>query len=150
MKLNNRITRCLRTLCTLSFLYILSACAVTSPPQPSAAITSLFADHQFALPLAPMPTGDQIFAMDDTMRQYIRRFVTDPARAQELYTNTRQVLVDALSAGGQIQLDYDATTTRNARDTFHARSGNCLSLTIMAAALARELGLNVFFSAGAY
>ena len=141
----NRIASRLYLLGMLVALCLLSACATTAPPSANAEVNSLFADHQFAKPAVPLPTASEIFAIDETMRQYIKRFVADPAREQELYTNTRQVLVDALSAGGQIQLDYDATSTRNARDTFHSRSGNCLSLTIMSAALARELGLNVFF-----
>jgi transglutaminase-like putative cysteine protease len=45
----------------------------------------------------------------------------------------------------QIRLEYDAAVTRNAAQAFEARTGNCLSLVIMTAALARELGLTVRF-----
>jgi tetratricopeptide (TPR) repeat protein len=55
----------------------------------------------------------------------------------------RQALIDALYTKGQLKLDYDTTMTRNASQAFAARSGNCLSLVIMTAAFAKELGLPV-------
>jgi transglutaminase-like putative cysteine protease len=51
--------------------------------------------------------------------------------------------VQALYQPDQIRLEYDAAVTRNAAQAFEARTGNCLSLVIMTAALARELGLTV-------
>jgi Tfp pilus assembly protein PilF len=44
-----------------------------------------------------------------------------------------------------LRLDYDSATTRTAAQAFAARSGNCLSLVIMTAALAKYLGLPVTF-----
>jgi tetratricopeptide (TPR) repeat protein len=44
-------------------------------------------------------------------------------------------------------LDYDSATTRNAAQAFDARKGNCLSLVIMTAAFAKELGLQVNYQA---
>jgi tetratricopeptide (TPR) repeat protein len=52
-------------------------------------------------------------------------------------------LIDALYSKNLLRLDYDAEMTRNASQAFEARSGNCLSLVIMTAALAKELGLSV-------
>jgi tetratricopeptide (TPR) repeat protein len=52
-------------------------------------------------------------------------------------------LYEALYDKSRLKLEYDAAMTRNARETFEARSGNCLSLVIMTAALAHELGLQV-------
>jgi Tfp pilus assembly protein PilF len=45
----------------------------------------------------------------------------------------------------ELQLDYDATHTGTAAETYAARKGNCLSLVIMTAAFARELGMSVRF-----
>ncbi|HEY3520900.1 MAG TPA: tetratricopeptide repeat protein, partial [Rhodanobacteraceae bacterium] len=42
-------------------------------------------------------------------------------------------------------IDYDSQMTRTASQTFAAREGNCLSLVIMAAALARQLGIAVTY-----
>jgi Flp pilus assembly protein TadD len=44
-----------------------------------------------------------------------------------------------------LRLRYDGSRTRNAAEAFATRSGNCLSLVIMTAAFARELGLQVEF-----
>ena len=53
------------------------------------------------------------------------------------------MLIDALYTKGQLKLGYDTELTRNAAQTFDARAGNCLSLAIMTAALAKEIGLFV-------
>jgi transglutaminase-like putative cysteine protease len=42
-------------------------------------------------------------------------------------------------------LEYDAEETLNASEAFDRKSGNCLSLVLMTAAMARELGLDVRF-----
>src|SRR5204863_7553191 len=52
-------------------------------------------------------------------------------------------LVEALYSKTQLKLEYDSELTRNAAETFKARAGNCLSLAIMTAAFAKEMGLAV-------
>lgn len=116
---------------------MLSACA-TKPIVQSP--TTLFADDKFLPPETPVSSAD-VFAVDDAMRAFLRaNFVKSPTD-----TGARETLVESVFNKGLLRLDYDAAVTRNARDTFAVRAGNCLSLTIMAAALARELGLTVFF-----
>jgi Tfp pilus assembly protein PilF len=56
-----------------------------------------------------------------------------------------QGLVTALTQPEWLQLRYDASMTRTAAQAFDSRSGNCLSLVILTAALAHELGLQVHF-----
>ncbi|MEI6737579.1 MAG: tetratricopeptide repeat protein [Pseudomonadota bacterium] len=121
----------------LAVIVALSACASRLTVERP---VDLLADDKF-LPLKTKITAADVFAVDDSMRKYLR------ANFVETITDSgaRDTLVDALFNKGQLRLDYDAAVTRNASETFHARSGNCLSLTIMAAALARELGLTVFF-----
>nr|WP_314633015.1 tetratricopeptide repeat protein [uncultured Janthinobacterium sp.] len=111
----------------------LAAC-VAAPP---ASLPPIFNDHDFA-PAAAIDAA-QVFALDDTMRQYVRTEVGRATRNK----NPRAALYDALYDKNQLKLEYDAAMTRNARETFAARSGNCLSLVIMTAALAHELGLQV-------
>jgi hypothetical protein len=53
--------------------------------------------------------------------------------------------VRALYSKGQLKLEYDSAKTRNAAQAFAARSGNCLSLVIMTAAFAKEMGLPVTY-----
>ena len=98
----------------------------------------LFHDRLFAAPSAPIKTAG-IFALSAEMKRYL-----DVEIAGELVTKGRQkALYEALYAKSQLKLDYDAAMTRNAAEAFAARSGNCLSLVIMTAALAKELGLTV-------
>jgi tetratricopeptide (TPR) repeat protein len=50
-------------------------------------------------------------------------------------------LVNALYSASDLMLAYDNGSTLKAAETYAARSGNCLSLVIMTAAFAKELGL---------
>jgi pentatricopeptide repeat protein len=117
---------------------LLGACAsLPPPPQPDA----LFDDAAFAPPGEAVDT-QQVFALSEPMRRYL-----DVEIAAQLYRKgARDGLVDALYTRGQLKLEYDSALTRNAAQAFEARSGNCLSLVIMTAALARHLGLAVQFN----
>ncbi|SDL94140.1 TPR repeat-containing protein [Janthinobacterium sp. OK676] len=111
----------------------LAACAATAPPT----LPPIFNDSDFA-PAAAIDAS-QVFAIDETMRQYVQTQVRHAARNG----NPRIALYEALYDKSRLKLEYDAALTRNARETFAARQGNCLSLVIMTAALAHELGLQV-------
>jgi Tfp pilus assembly protein PilF len=127
----------MNTLASLLIALSLAGCAGTppSPPAPS----QLFSDTAFGAPLERIG-ADDLFALSPAMRAYLH----SPAlRAQLRSKGLEQGLVDALYQKGELKLEYDSSMTRNASQTFEARSGNCLSLVIMTAAFARELGLNV-------
>lgn len=117
---------------------LLAGCASTPLPlQPQ----TLFDDSRFAPPSETIDAG-QVFALSDAMRRYL-----DVEIAGQVHRKgARDALVDALYTRRQLKLDYDATMTRNAAQAFEARSGNCLSLVVMTAALARHLGLAVQFN----
>jgi Flp pilus assembly protein TadD len=101
-------------------------------------VTPLFHDALFRPPAKPVD-DHAIFALDTSMRRFLSgEIISKGGRA-----DTRQVLLEALS--GKLRLDYDSAITRTASQTFEAREGNCLSLVIMAAALARELDIPVTF-----
>lgn len=115
----------------------LSACATPeiAPMQPA----SLLRDEAFQA--RPVPADPEVFAVSGPMRHYLKVDI-----ARQLRTKGKlDGLVAALQSSTQLKLDYDAAVTRTAAEAFEARSGNCLSLTIMTAALARELGLSVSF-----
>ena len=121
----------------LPIVALLSACAAT-PPAPVAPPEALFADKLFAPPTERITTDD-VFAMSDAMRRYLAVDI-----ASQLRTMGPQAgLIEALYRRAQLKLEYDAATTKTASEAFDARSGNCLSLVIMTAALARELKLPV-------
>lgn len=117
---------------------VLSGCAnlgATRAPPPG-----LFQDQSFNQPDKPIDTA-QLFAVDDAMRRYLH----DELGSSKKTADKRQALFDALYRRDQLKLEYDAVITRTAAETFAARSGNCLSLAIMTAALARELNFAVQF-----
>ena len=118
---------------------LVSACAMwsssdeTPPPV-------LLHDSRFAPPSTPVRAAD-VFALSEEMRRYVRNEIAD-----ELHAKGREkALYDALYSRNQLKLEYDAEITRNASEAFAARTGNCLSLAIMTAAFAKELGLTVRF-----
>ena len=122
---------------------LLAACA-TAPTEPSLPPSSVLRDQFFEAPSARI-TAEDVFALSDEMRRYIRVDIADELIAK----GTRQGLFDALYAQGQLKLEYDTLVTKNAAQTFATRSGNCLSLVIMTAAFAKELGLPVRFQRAA-
>lgn len=126
-------TSCFMRLLAILLCAALAACAAAPP----ASLPPVFNDSDFA-PASAIDAG-QVFALSDTMRQYVQTQVRQTTRNG----NPRMALYEALYDKSRLKLEYDAAMTRNARETFEARSGNCLSLVIMTAALAHELGLQV-------
>jgi Flp pilus assembly protein TadD len=119
----------------LLFSVILAACATAPVPQRS---EDLFKDHLFAAPSERIGS-DSVFALSDDMKRYLSAEIA----GQLLAKDPRRGLIDALYDKSQLKLEYDAEMTRNAAQTFAARAGNCLSLVIMTAAFAKEIGLPV-------
>jgi Flp pilus assembly protein TadD len=115
---------------------LLCACATTTPPPP----TPYFNDALFGPPPEDV-SADDVFALDDAMRRYLRVEIARQLREE----GPVRGLIGALNHQGQLKLDYDAARTRNAAQTFAARKGNCLSLVIMTAALAKELRLQITY-----
>ena len=114
---------------------VLAGCAGAPPVvQPAA----LLQDELFA-PAPQRIDARDVFALSDEMKQFIEQRMTGAVRSRSL----QQGLIEALYTRSQLQLQYDAAMTRNAAQAFEARSGNCLSLVIMTAAFAKELGLQV-------
>jgi thioredoxin-like negative regulator of GroEL len=115
----------------------LSACAlqpaVQLDPEP------LFDDAAFQPRSAPANTD--VFALSDAMKRFL-----DTEIGPELRRRGRlEGFVDAIRNGKRLKLKYDSSSTRTAAEAFDARAGNCISLVIMTAALAKELGLPVYY-----
>jgi Tfp pilus assembly protein PilF/predicted small secreted protein len=128
--------RATRALCAgLAVASLLAACATTPGP---AADASLFHDELFAASTERIAPED-VFALSPEMRAYLDSEHDARRRDKELHSGLFYVLLTQ----GKPWLSYDATMTRNASEAFAARSGNCLSLVIMTAAFARELGMGV-------
>jgi tetratricopeptide (TPR) repeat protein len=113
---------------------LLGAC-VAAPPAADAG--RFLADGLFRAPAERVDAG-KVFAASEPMKAYLAgEIVPRAARGRQ------QALIEALRAQGQLKLEYDAAFTRNAAEAFEARTGNCLSLVIMTAALAKEMGVGV-------
>jgi Flp pilus assembly protein TadD len=113
----------------------LAGCASEAPAPPA---QSLFADSLFEAPSQRI-RADDVLALNDGMRRYLKGEMATQQRTQ----GRQAALVQALYRRGDLKLEYDAAMTRNAAQAFDARTGNCLSLVLMTAAFAKELGLQI-------
>ncbi len=85
----------------------------------------------------------QVFALSPAMKHYLEVDIAPQLRSM----GRQRGLVDALYSRAHLRLDYDTDSTRTAAEAFDARAGNCLSLVVMTAALAKHLGLPIRFQA---
>lgn len=126
-----------RSLAALVAALALAGCAAVPPAAES---DPLFADSLFAQPSEPVDAS-RVFTASEAMRRYIAGEIGDLPGSK----GRQQALMDALRNTAKLKLEYDAAYTRNAAEAFEARTGNCLSLVIMTASLAREMGIAVRF-----
>jgi Flp pilus assembly protein TadD len=134
----------MKTMAARLFFLAMAACATACsslPPAPAAPPADLFGDTNFK-PASEPVGADGLFDLSPAMRTHLS---TPAFRAQLRNKGVARGLVDALYAKGELKLEYDASTTRNAAQAFDARSGNCMSLVIMTAAFAKALGLEVHY-----
>ena len=116
---------------------LMNGCAVLTPAPPPA-LDVLLDDAAFGDP-PPQLDAQALFAPSPAMRA----FVADALASRgSLRGGPREALAQVLKAG-TLQVEYDAGMTRNAAEAFAARAGNCLSLVIMTAALAKTVELPV-------
>ncbi len=127
----------MKTAASLLMSVLLAACA-SAPPMPSP--EGLFHDAWVDAPSAPIDP-DEALAVSAEMRRYIATRLVGHSR----FDDPRRRLFDALYRKEELRLEYDAATTRTAAQAFMARTGNCLSLVLMTAAFAKELGLAVHY-----
>ncbi len=131
----------LPTLLTALVMALVAGACATPPPAP-APPPSLFEDAAFNAP-SNVPDAQAVFALSPAMLRYLERDIAASIRQ----LGAQRALVEALHTKAQLRLEYDAELTRNAAEAFDARAGNCLSLVVMTAALARHLQLPIAFQA---
>ena len=127
----------MKPIASLLISMLLAACASAPPLPPS---DDLFHDELFAPPsvvIAP----EEALAISAEMRGYIATRLV----ARSRFDDPKQRLFDALYRQHELRLEYDAAITRTAAQAFEARAGNCLSLVLMTAAFAQEMGLAVSY-----
>jgi Flp pilus assembly protein TadD len=129
----------LRRLACLVASLVLAACS-TTPTRELAAAPTFFDDAAFAPSTEPLDAAD-VFKLTPEMQAYVDNEILPLAKVRGL----RTALTEALYTRRKLQLEYEASTTRNAAAAFEARQGNCLSLVIMTAAFAKALDMAVTF-----
>ena len=125
----------MRTWTILFFSCLLSACA-TPPAQKLSHLQ--FHDQGFQASPTPIDARE-VLAVSKEMKTYLQQVIMPEIQRK----SPQRALFNALANKSQIRLEYDAEMTRNAAQAFQVRSGNCLSLVLMTAALAKEMGLDV-------
>ena len=117
-------------------LMALAGCATSQAPPPRP--DPLLRDELFG-PSSVVVDANEIFALSEAMKRYLRTDVFSRTKSHGIQGG----LVEALYNRAMLKLDYDSSVTRTAAEAFDARSGNCLSLVLMTAAFAKEMGLQV-------
>ena len=116
-------------------LGLLAGCAATRP-LPATVPPQLFADDAFEAP-AHLVAPAEVFALSPAMKRYLEVEIASQIRSR----GRLRGLIEALHSKAQLHLEFDTDTTRTAAEAFDARAGNCLSLVVMTAALAKHLEL---------
>ena len=117
---------------------LLAACAGAPSQVATPERSTVFNDALFKPPSQRISASD-VFALSPEMLEYLRSDISRVVRTK----GSQHGLFDALYDKGLLKLEYDAAMTRNASQAFAARAGNCLSLVIMTAAFAKEMGMSV-------
>ena len=116
---------------------IVAAC--TSNPMTAQNSGRLFHDELLTPPSIVIHADDAL-AMSEPMQDFVRKkFAHAMGHVQN--RDARQLLVESLYTKGDLRLQYYSDYTRTASEAFEAKSGNCLSLVLLSAAIAKELKL---------
>lgn len=88
----------------------------------------------------PLLPREEVLRLSPEMEEFLAANVAGASAEARLDS-----LMDALLARGRLDVSYSNVRTTTAAETYELRSGNCLSFTLMVAAMARHLGLEVRF-----
>ena len=127
-----------RKLCAV-FSVVLGIVGCASTTVPPIALENVWQDKTFSYQHAPLPeTPETLFALDPAVVKSLR---LDYGRG--LSTGRRlELLVSRLYGPNGIRLSYTSGHSTGASETWHNKRGDCLSLTILAYAAARHLGID--------
>jgi len=104
--------------------------------------SNLFLDDTFSIsPTFHLETEQEIFELDDEMMALVKNKLINGHTARY----KARVLLDHIFNEENISLKYDGNANVTASQAYHSNSANCMSLTIMAYALAHEAGINATF-----
>jgi Flp pilus assembly protein TadD len=105
-------------------------------------ITDMYMDSSFpGYQQIPIESAQQIFMLDDDMRAMVR---DELVNERNIYKRSRKLLEQIFNPN-DADLVYTSGADLTAAQTYHQKIANCLSLTILAYALAQEADLLVYF-----
>jgi hypothetical protein len=120
------------------FLALATGSGCASKPAITEQSASLFNDQYFKPQKKPF-NSESVFELSPEMHNYLRNEGISSLRS----IGRAKTLLYSLYSRDKLQLEYDSTYTRTAREAFDAKSGNCLSLVLMTASFAKEMGLPI-------
>ncbi|OYT90252.1 MAG: hypothetical protein CFE43_19170 [Burkholderiales bacterium PBB3] len=129
-----------RLICAVIFVTLgLAGCA--APPLAGAPPSGLWQDQAFGYQSSLVTeTRDSVFALDRAMQASLNT----PGNQLQSTRQRLDLLVARLYDPKGLRLSYASGRTTGAAETWRSQSGDCLSLTVMAYAAARALGLNAY------
>ena len=134
--------------CKLSFLLVftllLTACQNINNINHKAVMIdeSIYLDEYFHnYQDVKIETQEEIFALDDHMRLMVKEKLMTERDIQK----RSMKLLKHIFYQTNVELAYNATANISAIEAYHSKQANCLSLTILAYALAKEANLDVDF-----
>lgn len=105
-------------------------------------VKPVYLDQQFINSTSlRVETEEEVFMLDDEMIQMVENFLNTNKNDQ---IKAKQLLKQIFSSE-KISLSYSSNANLTAREAFHSQKANCMSLTIMAYALAKRAKLNINF-----
>jgi tetratricopeptide (TPR) repeat protein len=121
----------------------ISACSnnLTSPLQKSRQKPLFLDEHFLGFEFVPIETEQYIFALDEEMKKMV---AIELRTEKDIKKRTLKLFMNLFENKGK-SISYDRNANVTAREAFHNKAANCLSLTIMAYALATQAGLKVSF-----
>lgn len=118
----------------------LSACQSTQSTLLPVPEDLLMASH-FGNSTIEIETPEQIFALPETTKRDLNRILTNTQSIEER-TKAALRLIFSYAQDGLL---YDNTSTKTASETIASGKANCLSLSILAYSMAKELGMSATF-----
>ncbi len=126
---------------TLVLLALVAAGCASQISIPRVEAPDIAGDAALFASVSSVPPPNALLAADPAMRSFVEQI------RPRLRSSTRQVdaLIDALFDEQGLEIEYSASSTYTAAETFRRKRGDCLSVTALFIALAREMGLRASF-----